>query len=189
MYNNGMQLFHKKSTFYFLLAGTCIMIVVMYITGKPLNTIVTPSGILHLEFANLQQKTEQVLNAWKDSSTNSINIISAAKTNTWFDFLFLLFYSSFLFCSCKLLARALYQHKSFSKLINFFSVLALITGFLDIIENIGMLVSLADNVSDRTAFITSFSSIVKWILVIMVLLSIISSLTAKFILKRKLEWV
>jgi len=81
-----MQLFHKKFSLLILLAGTIIMIFIMLISGEPLNTSETPCGILHLEFANTEEKVLQVLSAWKKNSSNTNDIIAAAKGNTWFDY-------------------------------------------------------------------------------------------------------
>ncbi len=185
MYNNGMQLFHKKSTFYFLLAGTFVMIVIMFITGKPLNTATTPHGILNLEFADSKQKVDSILSAWENASTAEKDIIKAAKINTWLDFLFLLFYGLFLYSCCIRLSQALHQHKIISRLLHYFAFAALVVGLLDVLENIGMLTSLAGKGSDSIAKITSTISVVKWLLVFSVILSIIAGLAAKYFFKRK----
>ena len=74
-----------------LVAGTFIMMIVMAKTGATLKTPATPKGILDLEFAYNQTKITTVMTAWTDNS--SINNIRVAKENTWFDFIFIVFYS------------------------------------------------------------------------------------------------
>jgi hypothetical protein len=89
----------KKYALLILLIGTAIMIVVMTKTGATLKTAATPKGILDLEFANSISKVTTVTAAW--APNNEVDNIGAAKTNTWLDFIFLVFYSLFLFLSCK----------------------------------------------------------------------------------------
>lgn len=61
-----MNLFHKRSTLYFLLSGTVTMIFIMIITGRPLTTEATPSGIINLELAYTHTKVQAVLSAWNN---------------------------------------------------------------------------------------------------------------------------
>jgi len=178
-----MQLFHKKFSLLILLAGTIIMIFIMLISGKPLNTSETPCGILHLEFANTEEKVLQVLSAWKKNSSNTNDIIAAAKGNTWFDFLFLLFYALFLYSSCYRLSRMV-TNKIISSLLSFFAIAALLAGGLDMLENIGMLLSLSGQASHAIALFTSIVSIIKWVLVLGAITSLIVGILV-FIFQRK----
>lgn len=174
-----MNLFHKRSTLYFLLSGTVTMIFIMIITGRPLTTEATPSGIINLELAYTHTKVQAVLSAWNN------DIIAAAKTNTYFDFLFLVFYAFFLYSCCIQLAKILPPEKSISKWLNNFAIASLIAGLLDIFENIGMLMSLAGNGSERVSLFTATLSLIKWLLVIFVLLLIIAGFVVKLKTSRK----
>jgi hypothetical protein len=148
---------NKKRGILILLAGTIIMMVVMAKTGASLNTAATPLGILDLEFAYNNAKTAAVLNAWSLQPGNTIDNISAAKINTYLDFIFLLFYSLLLFFTCDKIA-VINKSKTGVSIANG----AIWAGLLDIVENGGMLMTLSGNGSATVAFITSFCSIIKW---------------------------
>ena len=94
----------KLRLIFFFLAGSLVMIYVMAKTGQPLKTPVTPQGILNLEFAYNSDKVDGIVNNWA-----SINTVTAAKQNTWLDFIFLFFYSGFLFLASNL--RHLCRHQ------------------------------------------------------------------------------
>ena len=79
----------KKLQIPFFIAGTIIMIIIMSRTGKPLKTASTPAGIVNLEFAYNTVKVDSVFKAWGTGSTGSK--IEVAKTNTYWDFLFIFF--------------------------------------------------------------------------------------------------
>jgi hypothetical protein len=165
-----MNLFYKKTTLLLFLAGTAIMLPVMFFTGRPLNTPGTPRGILCLEFANTGKKVENIIGAWKSRSINPTGLIAAAKKNTYFDFIFLFFYSLLLFTSCRQLGASLPGKKIFSAVFNAASLFALTAGLLDIFENLAMLKSLDGPVSNQLAMATAGFAAIKWILVILVIL-------------------
>ena len=136
------------------------MIVVMSKTGAPLKTPDTPKGILDLEFAYNATLANDVKTAWVLAP--SMNTIGAAKTNTWLDFIFLFFYSLFLFFTCKKMARL--SNGSFSKAGLLLAKGALLAGFLDILENAGMLYTLSGPTSETVTLCTTTCSVIKWIL-------------------------
>jgi hypothetical protein len=137
-----------------LFIGTIVMIVVMTKTGAALKTPATPNGILNLEFAYNTAKTTTVVNAWVPN-----NNIAAAKNNTYYDYIFLLFYSLFLF----LLSKKIAAIKN-SKTGLLIAKGALMAGVLDIFENAGMLYTLSGNYSESIALFTTVFSVIKWIL-------------------------
>jgi hypothetical protein len=149
----------KKYSLLLLFAGTAIMIVVMAKTGAPLKTPATPKGIIDLEFAYNKIKIQNVLNAW--AQNNSINNINTATNNTYYDFIFLFFYSLFLFFTCKKIARI-----NNSKPGLFIAKGALWAGLLDIFENTGMLITLSGNSSNTIAICTTIIAVIKWALAI-----------------------
>lgn len=157
----------KKYTIPFFLLGSVVMIYVMAKTGAPLKTPATLHGILDLEFAYNAEKTTVVINAWA-----SLDNIVAAKLNTWLDFLFLFFYSLFLFFACKKIAGTF--HGMVAKSGQLIAKGALVAGFLDILENIGMLIALNGHISGSIAFCTTFVSVIKWVLAIMALLYVLT---------------
>ncbi len=133
------------------------MIGVMTMTGAPLKTAATPKGILDLEFANTVTKTTIVTTAWAQGPVDNTR---AAKINTYLDFIFLVFYASFLFFTCKKIARN--SKGAFIKAGMLIAKGALFAGFLDILENIGMLLTLSGHSSGTIALFTTTCSVVKW---------------------------
>lgn len=143
-------------------------------TGASLKTAPTPHGILDLEFAYDTAKTSVVVNAW--APANGLDNITAAKTNTYFDFLFLFFYSIFLFLACKKIAQTI--QGPVGKAGNAIATGALLAGLLDILENLGMLISLGGHISGTIAFLTTFFSVIKWILALIAVLYVLTGLLA-----------
>jgi hypothetical protein len=167
----------KKYLLLILFVGTMIMIVVMAKTGAPLKTPTTPLGILDLEFAYNNTKVNTVLGAWKPTLQD--DKIEAAKINTYYDFVFLSFYSLFLFFSCRQIAQS-----NNSKIGDAIAKGALLTGVLDIIENIGMLVSLSNHSSNMITMGTTIISIIKWGLAIAAVLYVLWGIVSTIITKK-----
>lgn len=160
----------KKYRLLFLLAGTLVMVVVMAKTGATLKTPATPKGILDLEFAYNASKASTVIHAWNDGST-PFNNNFAAINNTRLDFIFLFFYALFLYYSCNLTAS--FFNGNFHTVGIFLGRGALAAGVLDILENIGMLITLYGHISDNYSLLTFIFSITKWLLAIAAVLYII----------------
>ncbi len=152
----------KKYALLFLMIGTIIMIVVMAKTGATLKTPTTPKGILDLEFAYNTTKTTIVTASW--APNNIIDNISKAKINTYYDFIFLLFYSFLLFFTCKKIAKKHTGSTGNAGLLIAKGVL--LAGMLDILENMGMLITLSGHSSSAIAMFTTICSVIKWGLVI-----------------------
>ena len=142
----------------FLLLGTFVMIFVVIETGATLKTPATPKGILDLEFACNTAKATIVTTAW--TPNNAIDNISAAKTNTYLDFIFLFFYSLFLFFTSKKIARI--SGGWFGKAGLLLAKGALVAGILDVLENAGMLYTLSGNFSGTVTLFTTTCSLIKW---------------------------
>ena len=164
----------KKLLLPFFFIGSMAMIVVMTKTGAILKTPEAPNGILNLEFAYNTAKTTPIIISW--ASINHADVIAAAKINTWWDFVFLFFYAGFLFLACKKIATK--TTGSFSRAGKLIAKGALIAGFLDIIENSGMLLTLSNQGSSAIAFCTTFFSIIKWALAIIAVLYMLTGLLA-----------
>lgn len=166
----------SRALLLFFAAGTVVMIFVMAISGKSLKTPSTPHGIIDLEFAYNNSQVEKVIQAWQ-SVQESVDRIHIAKQNTYYDFLFLLFYSPFLFLCCKALSND--KNKRFAKPGNIIAKGALVAGLLDVLENLGMLQSLNGEISNNIATFTFAASVLKWLIVLIVGLSILYALFNK----------
>ena len=166
----------------FFFTGTLAMIFVMGKTGKGLNKQKdTPAGIINLELAYNTSLTEKVMNAWEATPIQPVDYISVAKNNTWWDFLFLLMYSPFLFLACKQSASKFYGIAgTLGKKI---AIGAIIAGLLDSGENAGMLFTLSGNQSPGVAMITAVCSGIKWLLVIISVLYLLVAGTGLIIRK------
>jgi len=164
----------KKLLLPFFFIGTIAMMVVMAKTGATLKTPATPMGILDLEFAYNTAKTSIIINAW--APTAGLDNIAVAKANTYWDFLFLFFYAGFLFMACKKIALKI--KGPVSKAGNLIAKGALLAGFLDILENVGMLLTLSNQGSATIAFATTFVSVIKWGLAIIAVLYVLTGVLA-----------
>jgi hypothetical protein len=160
----------KKYTLFFFLLGTLVMIYVMVKTGAPLKTMATPHGILDLEFAYNTALTETVINAW--TVAGPVDLMAAAKMNTWFDFIFLFFYSGFLFLAAKKISGSFVG--GFGRAGKIIAKGALAAGIFDVCENSGMLATLSGYGSGTISFFTSSVSVIKWILAIMAVLYVLT---------------
>lgn len=178
----------SKLSWIIIILGTLVMMVVMSITGKPLKTPETPSGIIALEMAGTSNKVNDILDAWRlprmftlnpDGTPHNIggqpltDRIAVAKQNTYYDFIFILFYTALFYMLCKATVRWLNIHGHTTFLGTFLSMAVIVSAFLDVIENTGMLISLSGNVSDATAAITFIASIIKWSIVAITILYLV----------------
>ena len=152
-----------KYFFLFVTAGTLLMLYVMAQTGAPLKTTATPHGILNLEFAYNSQRAASVTAAWQPG-----NKIEAAIKNTQYDFIFILFYTLFLYLGCRKVAKK-YDGR-LQKTGLFFAACAVAAGLLDVLENIGMLATLYGHLSDTISAFTVTCSVIKWMLALSALL-------------------
>ena len=162
----------KKLLLPFFFLGSIAMMVVMLKTSASLKTDATPMGIIDLEFAYNTTKTSAIINAW--APTAELDNIAAAKINTYCDFLFLFFYAGFLFLACKKIAAKITG--PVAKAGNIIAKAALLAGFLDVLENAGMLLTLNNQGSSTVAFCTTFISIIKWGLALIAVLYVLTGL-------------
>ncbi|MFZ1527401.1 MAG: hypothetical protein WAT19_01535 [Ferruginibacter sp.] len=143
-----------------VLAGTILMIYIMSVTGKPLKTSASPSGILNLEFASTAAATANIVNAWEKEG-----LVKKAEINTYWDFIFLLFYSTLLFILCRGVSNRIDSKNFLNKTGKFLAAGALAAGMMDVLENGGMLASLAGLIRDNISLFTFTASVIKWSLV------------------------
>ena len=156
----------RKYFFLVVSIGTLVMVLVMVKTGATLKTSATPKGILGLEFAYNSNKAAAVMDAWKYNGT--ANNITAAKINTELDFIFILFYSIFLYNACKIISGVYKGTAANAGLLLANGAIA--AGLLDIFENIGMLLTLHGYTNNAIPLATFIFSIVKWLLALAALL-------------------
>ena len=159
----------KKLLLPFFCIGTIAMVMVMNKTGAALKTSSTPLGILDLEFAYNAAKTTSIINTWELTKN-----IEVAKINTYWDFLFIFCYAGLLFVACKKIAVNI--KGNVAKAGNAIAKGALFAGFFDVLDNAGMLLTLNNQGSETVAFLTTFFSVIKWGLVIIAVLYLLTGL-------------
>jgi hypothetical protein len=162
----------KKLLLLLFLLGTITMMLIMAESGAMLKTAAAPLGIINIELANTTAKTRAIINSW--APTADSDKITAAKFNTYSDFLFLFFYAGFLFFACKKIA--VNSIGSVAKAGNIIAYAALLAGFADVMENTGLLFSLNYHISAVVSFCTAFFSTIKWSLVVIAVLYVLTGL-------------
>ena len=170
-----------KFSWIFLIAGNLMMVYVMTSTGKSLKNPATPLGIINLELAGNAADVQNILNAWDNDISKNSDVIADAKRNTWLDFIFLLFYTSLFYFLCKKLVGYFKPGSLWIRLANIVAMCAIAAGLLDVVENIGMLKSLNGNVSDTTALVTAACSTVKWLLVFITIIFLVTGYAYKIL--------
>ncbi len=163
-----------------LFTGTICMMLFLYFHGRPLLlTPVAKAGIVSLEFAKTKAKAEKIVSAW--SSNGNRNLRKHAIINTYIDFIFIFFYSLFLFIACYSIAISLpVTWQPVSKLVSLFGLKA---GLLDVLENYYLLRMLHFSFSEMEVQLTWWLALVKFSLAGIAMLFILLGLIRSFALK------
>ena len=156
-----------KLLLFTLFIGTVAMIVVMRMHGAVLITPVSKAGIVSLELAKTGKQASEIINVWKYLEPPP-NLIQQAITNTYIDFLFLLFYSLFLYAVCW--SYSLRQQAPWASLSRILAMAALLAGLCDVIENYFMLQMLEQQVTETRAYLSWLFAAIKFMLLIPVVL-------------------
>ncbi|HJV20169.1 MAG TPA: hypothetical protein VJ552_09860 [Sediminibacterium sp.] len=146
------------------------VIVLMRVQGAGLKTVITPRGILDLEFANSPARLTTVLAAW-DQATVTCNI--------WIDFLFIPAYV--LLLSLSVAAVSVNRGKGFLRNTGaWLERAAYVAGILDIAENLLMLQSIAGNYTPDSLWLTYYCAAIKFAIVCCIMLYLFISLPLIF---------
>lgn len=148
---------------------TPLFIVIMFLHGSSLReNAVTTSGIIDLEFARTVERAGQIYNAWKP------DLVTLAMKNTGIDFLFLVSYAAFLFSSCFLLAK---RYDGFWRRTGItIARLTIAAASFDMVENILLFRTLGGSFNKEVIAATYIFAGIKFILVGIAILYILSSL-------------
>jgi hypothetical protein len=159
-----------------LFTGTVVMIFVLQKQGSALRTESTPLGIVSLEFAKTTEEADAVLQSWQPNTNE--NLIQTAKTNIWLDFIFIIFYSLFLFAACK---KIRYHSQQWQKKAGKnFANGALVAGGLDVIENIFMLQTIYGEYGMFSTLFTFICAAIKFSLAALAVLYILLGINRLF---------
>jgi hypothetical protein len=144
--------------------GVLAMLYIMMKTGEPLKTPETPIGILNLELAKDTIETNRILKIWSKTPILSTKpIIDSAKNNTYWDFLFIVFYAGFFAIGNSLLSEKM--RGNFIKICDWASFAAVLAGLLDCLENWGILRCLEGHVSPTLSLSIWLFATIKFVLI------------------------
>lgn len=156
--------------------ATVVMIVVMRWMGNGLESKVSPLGIVSFE---LTKKF--------DAAQDIIQVVGQRplQWNIAVDFLFLVAYTFFFFFCCKAIMQQF--RSSGLKTVGFiFLELSVLTGVLDLVENIAMLITLGGYGSDISVGVSYYTAIAKFVVIAIILVYIlVASILMQFISKKK----
>lgn len=126
--------------------------------GKPLTqTALSKTGILSLEFAKTKQQADAITATWKNK-----NVHYTAIVNTSIDFIFIFFYSLYLFAACYWFS--LKQTGVMKKISQTIALFGLTAGLLDCVENYFLLKMLSFTISNTETAFTFGAASVKFLL-------------------------
>jgi hypothetical protein len=175
----------QRTLCFIFFVGMLAMIIWMRPSGQKLVTPFTPYGIFNLELAISKSNVKNILNAWSDTNGGKVPIIAAAKTNIRLDFLFIFFYSLFLFTYTRLITAPFHKKTFVFKWKLWMIPAGLVAGGLDLIENLGMLLNIRGHVSARWVNITFVASALKWGTLLILMLYLIWASVRWFSIKNK----
>ena len=147
-----------------MLAFTATVLVFFLLRWQsaPLVTSITPTGILALEFCDNIPELNAILNVWD---------IDAAIWAVMIDFLFIAAFSAFFYYGCRLVYDS--YPNPFTR---FMIVFGFIAPFLDIIEDVLMLVTLSGTHDTIILQMTNYVAIIKFAAAAIVVLYLLVSL-------------
>jgi hypothetical protein len=163
----------------FLFTGTMLLFFVMQWHGKPLSQLpTTKGGIVSLEFAKTKQRADEIVKEWRRHGLQMHAI-----RNTYIDYLFIFFYSLFLFAANWMISlKQKNPYKTISQAIAFFSLTA---ALFDVIENFFLFKMLAFSCTDAEINSTWWLAAVKFLLAAIAVLWILINLLYFIIAKSK----
>lgn len=135
------------------------MIFVMRNHGALLITPVSKAGIVSLEVAKTKETASAIINYWNENG-----LLRRAITNTYIDFIFIIFYSLFLYSYCFFIS---FKQKPWAATISrTLAIAALSAGLCDVFENYCMLQMMEQSVTSAYAFFSWLFAVIKFGLLI-----------------------
>lgn len=127
----------------------------------------SPSNIVQFELAGTTSVASAIITNWGPEG------VAMARTSTYFDFIYIIFYSAAIALGCTVAARYS-KNEIMAKLGVAFAILTLIAGGCDVIENIAMLQSLQE-VTQTTVSVAYYFATVKFTILITALLFVLTA--------------
>lgn len=169
MFNSGMSPLYRPSFILLTLVFFILFTIVMRLQGKPLQTTVSPLGIVEMEFAYSAQKATTIKKEWSSINKGNNSLLQVALYNTLIDFIYIASYGLFLIFFCLRSAKILNNKKTMSVA----AFLAFLAGAFDVLENFGMLYTLQKHILPIITTLTCISAIIKFSFLAVVVLLLI----------------
>jgi uncharacterized membrane protein len=158
----------RRTIFFSVLLWTLILLLVSQILNSPLMTANAPAGIISLELARSPYVTRMIVDSWDYNTRLSAAFVLG------FDFLFLVSYA-FAFS----LALLLQARKTAGIISTFKDAMAwavLLAAFLDMVENIGLFISLNGHFSFLWSELSFWCATIKFTILSLTILLLILGL-------------
>jgi hypothetical protein len=137
----------------------------------------TNEEIFRFEIAKTTDRATAIIQEWKNAG-----IFESGVTSVYFDFGFILLYCVLIYLGCRYLSR-ITGNEILMKGGNGFSLLILVAGMADVVENIAMLQSLQRAVSQWSVLLAYNMARIKFSLIIVCLLFMLACFLYWLILK------
>ncbi|MGK0387915.1 MAG: hypothetical protein ACI94Y_000642 [Maribacter sp.] len=154
-----------KSSFIFFAILSIIVMIAMKITGIPLETSVSPNGIVDFEFAGDVETAKAMMAGWEIKNPGLGKIYAAY--NMGLDNLFLFVYSHAIGLACLLIGKKIEKWKKVAMII---ATLQILAALFDIVENYGLVQLIQGSEDEFFAGLAYFCAIPKFVFIILGLL-------------------
>lgn len=150
-----------KPSFIFFAILAVIVMIAMKITGTPMETSLTPSGVVNFEFCWTVESAKAMMAAWEEKHPGYGRIYAAY--NMGLDNLFLFVYSHAIGLGCMLVGQKIVRWK---KIAYFLAWLLIIAALLDLVENYGLIQLLLGSENEFFPKLSYICAIPKFIFVL-----------------------
>lgn len=154
-----------KSNFIFFTIMTIIVMIAMKVTGIPLETPVSPNGIVDFEFAGNVETAKAMMASWEAKNPGYGRIYAAY--NMGLDSLFLFVYSHAIGLACLLVGRKI---QAWRKVAVVLAGLQIAAAIFDLVENYGLTQLIQGSESEVFPQLAYFCAIPKFVFIIVGLL-------------------
>jgi len=162
LFLDKLKEFPRKLYLVIITIGAFILfILINQLVFSPLSKLVSTYNVLDFEFAWTADRIAVIFAAWGTAG------IEAQTLGVYWDFLYIIGYGFFISGCILLVSRNL--SGKYQKIGLYFTILPLIAGIFDLIENINLLIMLQNpsNFSAIVPFVASISALIKFSLLIL----------------------
>lgn len=150
-----------KPSFIFFMIMAVLVMIAMKITGTPLETEVSPLGILDFEFAWNVETAKAMMDSWELKNPGYGKIYAAY--NMGLDSLYLFVYSHAIGLACLLVGRKM---KAWYRIGLFLAGLQIVAALFDLVENYGLIKLIQGSEAEIYAQLAYVCAIPKFIFVL-----------------------